>query len=272
MSLRLNVDYIKAHKNKKEPLVCLTAYTMPMAHILDDHCDLLLVGDSLGMVVYGMENTLGVTLDMIINHTKAVMRGSQKSFIVADMPYGTYENSKSKALENAQTLIEETGCQAVKLEGGKDMAETIYYLTSHNIEVMGHIGLLPQSVEKEGGYKIKGRNTDQEHQLLKDAKAVEEAGAFSFVIESTIEPVSQMITKTVNIPTIGIGAAASCDGQILVTEDLMGILPSKPPKFAKQYGDIKTDISNMVQNYAKEVRSREFPSSEYLYSALKKAS
>lgn len=264
---RINPALLQARKNPDQPIVCLTAYTAPMAAILDPYCDLLLVGDSLGMALYGMDNTLGVTLDMIINHTKAVMRASERACIVADMPYGTYEDNADQALTTAQTLMRETGCQAVKLEGGVEFEETISHLTRNNIPVMGHIGLQPQSVEKEGGYKVKGKTDEQKEKLFEDAKAVERAGAFSVVLEGTIEPVAQEVTKAVSIPVIGIGASVACDGQILVTEDMIGLLQSRPPKFAKQYGDLKTVIGEMVQTYHREVQAREFPTADYTYHA-----
>ncbi|MAE51886.1 MAG: 3-methyl-2-oxobutanoate hydroxymethyltransferase [Micavibrio sp.] len=273
---RISVDNIRSHKNKDEPLVCLTAYTAPMASILDQHCDLLLVGDSMGMALYGMDNTLDVTLDMIIAHTKAVMRGSQNAFVLADMPYGTYEDDPQIALQNAQRLINETNCSAVKLEGDQSLAPTVELLTRHNIPVIAHIGLRPQMVIEEGGYKIKGKTEEQARALLEDAKTLEKAGAFCILIEGTIEPVSAMISASLNVPTIGIGASANCDGQILVIDDMLGMLSGTPPKFAKQYGHIQNDIDKMVAQYSKEVRTRIFPSEDYLYTVknnpLRKAS
>ncbi len=263
---KINIEDIKRYKNTNTPLVCLTAYTTPMAEILDKHCDILLVGDSLGMVMYGMENTLGVTLDMMINHGKSVMRSSPSSCVIVDMPYGSYEQSAEFAYKNASRIIDETGCDAVKLEGGQDMADTIAYITKRDIPVMAHIGLQPQSVIKDGGYKVKGRNTQEVTTLINDAKAVESAGAFSVVIEGTIENVSRKITGSVNIPTIGIGASAACDGQILVTDDMIGILSGHTPKFAKKYANIAQEIDKAVETYAKEVRSRSFPNEDYTYN------
>lgn len=245
--------------------MCLTAYTTPMAQILDKHCDILLVGDSLGMVMYGMESTLGVTLDMMINHGKAVMRAKPNACIVVDMPYGTYEQIPELAYKNAKRIMDETGCNAVKLEGGQDMAATIEYITKRNIPVMAHIGLQPQSVVKDGGYKIKGRTSQEIYTLINDAKSVERAGAFSVVIEGTIESTSQKITNAIDIPTIGIGASKYCDGQILVTDDMIGLLSGHTPKFAKKYINIAAEIDKAVQNYAEEVRTRKFPDENYTY-------
>ena len=254
-------------KNRKggEPIVCLTAYTAPMAKILDPHCDIVLVGDSLGMAMYGMENTLSVTLDMMINHGQAVMCGVTRSCVVVDMPFGTYEQNPEIAYENAKRVITATGCDAVKLEGGQDMADTIQYLTERNIPVMGHIGLLPQSVLKDGGYKVKGKTNEEVSGLIEDAKAIEAAGAFSFVIEGTIEETAANITKSVDIPTIGIGASAACDGQVLVTEDMLGLITDHTPKFVKQYAQLAEVIGKAAQDYAAEVKSRDFPSEEYTY-------
>ncbi len=262
---KISISNIKAHKNTSAPLVCLTAYTTPMAQILDKHCDILLVGDSLGMVMYGMENTLGVSLDMMINHGKAVMRGSNNSCIVVDMPYGTYEENHELAYENAKRIMAETGCDAVKLEGGQDMEATITYITERGIPVMAHIGLQPQSVIKDGGYKVKGRGEQEISTLINDAIAVERAGAFAVVIEGTIESTSQKIINSINIPTIGIGASNHCDGQILVTDDMLGMLGGHTPKFAKKYANIARDIDQAVQQYANEVKTRKFPDENYTY-------
>lgn len=263
---RISVADIKSHKNKLEPLVCLTAYTTPMAEILDPHCDLLLVGDSMGTALYGMENTLGVTLDMMIAHTKAVMRGTTRAFILADMTYGTYENDPATALENAKRLMGETGCSAVKLEGDHSLAPTVEHLVSNDIPVMAHIGLRPQMVVEEGGYKIKGKTDEQANVLLDDARRFEEAGAFCILIEGTIEPVSAMISREIALPTIGIGASSACDGQILVIDDMLGMLSSRPAKFVKQYGDLKSNIDQMAAAYAADVRARKFPAAEHVYT------
>ncbi len=256
---------ISGHKNRPQPLVCLTAYTAPVAAILDPHCDVLLVGDSMGMVVYGMENTLGVTLDMMIAHTKAVMRGSKTAFVMADLPEGTYEEGPTQALESAKRLIGESGCGAIKIEGTGAISSTVELLVKNNIPVVGHIGLLPQQVVVEGGYKIKGRTPEQAEQLMRDAKIMETAGAFCVLIEGTMEPVSRAITQALKVPVIGIGASDACDGQILVTEDVMGLLDMKPPKFAKTYGDIKGQMSAIAASYAADVRARKFPAGENMY-------
>lgn len=263
---KITPDDLRARKGSADPIVCLTAYTAPMAARLDPYCDLLLVGDSLGNVLYGMENTLGVTLDMMINHGKAVTRRAAKTCVVVDMPYGTYENSARQAYESAKRIMDETGCDAVKLEGGEDMAETITYLTSRDIPVMGHIGLQPQSVEKEGGYRIKGRTDESEKQLMADAKAVEEAGAFSMVLEGTLEDVSERVVAATKIPVIGIGASASCDGQILVTDDMIGLLDGHVPKFVKFYAQIGDIIEAAVESYADDVKARRFPGAEHVYA------
>ncbi len=263
---RTPLSAITKFKSAEEPLVCLTAYSAPMATILDAHCNLLLVGDSVGTALYGMDNTLGVTLDMIINHTKAVMRGSKKAFILADMPYGTYEESPEQALENARRLMDETGCGALKLEGDGTMAPTVELLVKNDIPVIAHIGLRPQMVVQEGGYKIKGKTDEQAKALLDDALALEKAGAFAILIEGTIESVSAQITQALKVPTIGIGASPSCDGQILVIDDLIGMLDMRPAKFVKQYGNLKEDIAAMAGQYAADVRARKFPAAEHTYT------
>lgn len=270
--MRITIEDIKARKGSAEPFVCLTAYTARVAEILDTHCDLLLVGDSMGMVLYGMNGTQGVTLDMIINHGRAVVGGSQKTCVIVDMPYGTYEDSPEQALKNAQRVMDETGCQGVKLEGGAGMAPTIKTLVDAGIPVLGHIGLLPQSVDEENGFKVQGKTDDGKEQLMADARAVEDAGASAFVIEATIESVAEDITNTVGIPTIGIGASAACDAQILVTEDMVGITGQRVPKFVKQYANVGAEIDRAAAEYAKDVRNRSFPESDNLYGAAKKAS
>ncbi len=271
---RKTIEQIRAHKRQAEPLVCLTAYTMRVAQILDAHCDLLLVGDSMGMVLYGMENTQGVSLDMIIRHGQAVMRGSEKACVIIDMPYGTYEDSAEQALENAQRVMDETGASGVKLEGGADFAPTIKALVDAGIPVIGHIGLLPQSAQDSGGFKVQGRTPESYEQLLRDARAVEEAGAAAVVIEATIEQAAEAATQAVSIPTIGIGASVACDGQILVTEDMLGITdrngPLGVPKFVKQYADLSAQMDKAAAAYAQDVRVRAFPSADYVYK--KKAS
>jgi 3-methyl-2-oxobutanoate hydroxymethyltransferase len=264
---RITIPDIKAFKNGPQPLVCLTAYTAPMARILDQHVDLMLVGDSIGMVLYGMENTLGVTIEMMIAHGQAVMREAKRACVIVDMPFGSYEESPEQAYRSAARIMKETGCDGVKLEGGTDMETTIRHLTSRNIPVMGHIGLQPQSVVKDGGYKIKGRTQSQIKQLMDDAKAVERAGAFAVVIEGTIEDVAAKLTRSVGIPTIGIGASSACDGQILVTEDMIGLSTAHRPKFVKAYKDLGQEVAQAVSAYTSDVRARKFPAAEHTYTA-----
>ncbi|MAZ76674.1 MAG: 3-methyl-2-oxobutanoate hydroxymethyltransferase [Micavibrio sp.] len=262
--MRKTVQNIKSAKNKT-PLVCLTAYTAPMANIADQHCDLILVGDSLSMVLYGENSTQNANIEMMVRHGRAVIKSSKNAVIVVDMPFGSYENSPEEALKNAQTIINETGACAVKLEGGENIKDTIKLLTNSDIPVMGHIGLLPQSVNSPDGFKVQGREQDQAEQLMKDAKAVEQAGAFSFVIEAVPEPLAAVITASVSIPAIGIGASAACDGQILVTEDMLGLSVGRKPKFVKAYADLNKNIDNALSQYAKDVQERSFPAEENTY-------
>lgn len=264
--IRIGADLIRRRKGGT-PLVCLTAYTYPVARLLDPHVDLLLVGDSVAMVLHGHETTLGASLEMMIAHGKAVMRGAARACVVVDMPAGTYEDSATQAVASARRIMGETGCQAVKLEGGVDMARQIAAIVEAGIPVMGHIGLLPQSVEKDGGYKIKGRTDENVAALLADALAVEEAGAFSVVIEGTIEAVAAEITRRIAIPTIGIGASGDCDGQILVIDDMVGLTVDRVPKFVKEYADLRSVIAHAAERYASEVRSRTFPGPGHVFSA-----
>lgn len=252
-----------------EPIVCLTAYTYPIARLLDPHVDLLLVGDSVAMVLHGHQTTLGATMDMMIAHGQAVMRGSGRACVVVDMPAGSYEDTVENAVTSAQRIMHETGCDAVKLEGGVAIAAQIAAIVAAGIPVMGHIGLLPQSVEKEGGYKIKGRSEANAEALYADARAVEAAGAFSVVIEGTVEPVAAEITRRITIPTIGIGASAACDGQILVIDDAIGLTVDRVPKFVKEYASLRDVVSKAAASYAQDVRSRAFPAPEHLFSLSK---
>jgi 3-methyl-2-oxobutanoate hydroxymethyltransferase len=265
---RVTVPEIRAHKNQK-PVVCLTCYHAHTARLLDDHVDLMLVGDSLGMVMHGMENTLGVTLDMMIAHGKAVMRGSKHALVVVDMPFGSYEESPQVAFRNAARVIQETGCTAVKMEGGARIAETIHYLTQRGIPVMAHIGLTPQSVQVKGGFRTVGRSPGEWPALEADAKAVADAGAFAVVLEGMAEPLAARITGQIAIPTIGIGASPACDGQILVMEDMLGLNPH-PPKFVREYAHLGPAIEAAVKAYAADVRERHFPGVENVYP-MKKA-
>jgi 3-methyl-2-oxobutanoate hydroxymethyltransferase len=257
-------EAIRARKGG-EPIVCLTAYTYPIARLLEPHVDLLLVGDSVAMVLHGHENTLGATMDMMILHGKAVMRGVRNACVVIDMPAGSYEESPEQALASARRIFEETHCHAVKLEGGADMADRIAAIVEAGIPLMGHIGLQPQSVEKEGGYKIKGRTDESIARLLDDARAVEQAGAFSLVIEGTLEPVAAQITRELAIPTIGIGASAACDGQILVIDDAVGLTVDRVPKFVKEYADLRNEVAKAAMSYAAEVRARAFPTADHVF-------
>jgi 3-methyl-2-oxobutanoate hydroxymethyltransferase len=263
-SKRVTVPEIRAHKNAK-PVVCLTCYHAHTAKLLDEHVDLMLVGDSLGMVMHGLETTIGVTLDMMILHGKAVMRGSRHALIVVDMPFGSYEESPQVAFRNASRVIQETGCSAIKLEGGARMAETIHYLTQRGIPVMGHIGLTPQMIQIFGGFKTQGRTEAEWPAIEADARAVAEAGAFAVVLEGMAEPLAAKITREIAIPTISIGASAECDGQILVMEDMLGLNPS-PPKFVRQYAQMGPGIEAAVKAYAADVRARAFPGKENVYT------
>lgn len=246
------------------PIVCLTAYTTPIAQLVDRHCDLVLVGDSVGMVMHGLPDTLGVTLDMMILHGKAVRRGLKSALMVVDLPFGTYEESPEQAFRNAATLMRETGAGAVKLEGGAHMAPTIRFLTQRAIPVVAHIGLTPQSVHTFGGYKVQGRGAEAQA-VLRDAQAVAEAGAFAVVIEKVPDILARRITADIDIPTIGIGASAACDGQILVVDDMLGMFADFKPKFVKRYADLGTQAEKAIAAYAEEVRARRFPANEHLF-------
>ncbi|WP_370275098.1 3-methyl-2-oxobutanoate hydroxymethyltransferase [Pararhodobacter marinus] len=260
---RITVPQIRTRKGG-EPIVSLTSYHSHTAAIVDKYADFILVGDSLGMVMHGMESTVGVTLDMMITHGKAVVRGTKRALIVVDMPFGTYEESPQTAFRNAARIMTETMCQAVTLEGGARMAETIRYLVDRGIPVMAHIGLTPQSTNVMGGFKTQGRDEATWAHHIDDAKAVTEAGAFAVVVEGVVEPLAREITAQIEIPTIGIGASADCDGQILVLEDMLGLNP-RPPKFVKVYGELGGMIERAVSAYADEVKSRAFPSDDQTY-------
>ena len=261
---RITVPDIRARKGGV-PVVCLTAYTTPMARLLDDHVDLLLVGDSLGMVIYGFDSTLAVTLDMMIAHGAAVVRGTENACVIVDMPFGSYQESPQLAFRNAARVMAETGCGGVKVEGGAEMAETIEFLVARGVPVFGHVGLMPQSVHTAGGYRARGRKDQDAATILADAKAVAEAGAFALVIESTLEPLARRITKAVQVPTIGIGASAACDGQILVTDDLLGLFPDFTPKFVKRYAELGRAVEKAAKTYADEVHRRRFPGPDQVF-------
>jgi 3-methyl-2-oxobutanoate hydroxymethyltransferase len=261
---KMTVPAFRARKTGA-PLVCLTAYTAHVAHLVDEQADMILVGDSLGMVIHGMPNTLGVTMEHMIMHGQAVMRGAQKALVVVDMPFGSFEESPEVAFRNASRIIKETGCTAVKLEGGREMAATISYLSTRGIPVMAHIGLMPQQMNTAGGFKAV-RGQDQFDAVIEDAKAVEAAGAFSVVVEGVAEHLANKVTKAIEIPTIGIGASAECDGQILVFEDMVGLFP-RVPTFVKRYGNMEEMMRDAIRRYANEVRDRSFPADEHTYKA-----
>ena len=254
---------IRARKGG-EPVVMLTSYHAHTAALVDRHCDVILVGDSLGNVMHGFETTVPVTLDMMILQGSAVARGSRQALVVVDMPFGSYEASREQAFHSAARILKETHCGAVKLEGGVRMAETIAFLVARGIPVMGHVGLTPQSINTLGSFRTQGREEGGWERIEKDAQAVSDAGAFSVVIEAVAEPLARRITETVAIPTIGIGASAACDGQVLVLEDMLGLSP-RAPKFVRRYGDLAGAIETAVEAYARDVRSRAFPGPEHVY-------
>ena len=265
---RMTVPQIVERKGG-EPIVCLTAYDAPTAAILDDHCDLILVGDSVGMVVHGFNTTVGVTLDMMILHGQAVMRGSRKALVVVDLPFGSYEDSPIQAFKSASRVMMETGCQAVKIESGSYAAETISYLTERGIPVMSHVGLRPQSMNVLGGFKARGRTKQVADEIVANAIAADKAGSFAVVVEGTSVEIADKVTRAVDIPTIGIGASANCDGQILVTPDMMGQF-DRVPKFVKKFGDMKGLIETSAADYAASVKDRSFPGDENTYKFTKK--
>jgi 3-methyl-2-oxobutanoate hydroxymethyltransferase len=260
---RLTAPDIYARKGG-EPIVCLTSYHAHTARIVDKHCDVILVGDSLGMVMHGFETTVPVTLDMMILQGHAVMRGSKRALVVVDMPFGTYEASKEQAFMNAARVLKETGCGAVKVEGGVRMAETIAFMIERGVPVMAHVGLTPQSINTIGSFRAQGREEADWARIEQDALAVAKAGAFSVVIEAVAEPLARKLTAAVSIPTIGIGASVACDGQILVMEDMLGLSP-RVPKFVKRYTQLGPSIDKAIADYAAEVRARTFPGPEHTY-------
>ena len=252
---------IRARKGTA-PLVVLTAYSTPVARLVDAHCDVVLVGDSVGMVVHGLPSTLGVTMEMMILHGRAVVRGAQKAMPVIDMPFGSYEEGPSQAFRNAARLMAETGAPAVKLEGGQHMAETIAFLTARGVPVMAHVGLTPQSVNTLGGYKVVGRDGEAD-KVMADARAVQDAGAFAVVLEKVPQGLAGRITATLDIPTIGIGAGVECDGQVLVVDDMLGLFTEFRPKFVKRYAELGQAADQAIATYAAEVRARAFPAPEH---------
>jgi 3-methyl-2-oxobutanoate hydroxymethyltransferase len=267
---RATVPEIHARKGK-EKIVCLTAYTTPVAALLDRHCDLLLVGDSVGMVLHGLPSPVGVTLDMMILHGQAVMRGSERALVVVDLPFGSYERSPDQAFRTASKVLRRTGCQAVKVEAAAGVAESIAFLVSRGIPVMGHVGLRPQAINVDGGFKAKGRTADERERILAEARAVDEAGAFAIVVEGVAADLADEITAAVNAPTIGIGASAGCDGQILVTDDMLGMF-EWTPKFVRRYADMRTSIDQAVSQYVQDVRAGVFPGDSETYKLGPKSS
>jgi 3-methyl-2-oxobutanoate hydroxymethyltransferase len=264
---RVTAPAILARKGG-EPIVSLTAYTMRMAQLLDPWCDFLLVGDSLGQVIYGLPSTIPVSLEMMCAHGAAVVRGSWHALVAVDMPFGSYEESPEQAFRSAARILKETGAAAVKLEGGEAMAETISFLVKRGIPVIGHVGLTPQAVNALGGYRARGRDDAEADKVIADARAVAEAGAFCIVIEGVVEEIAAEATKAVACPTIGIGASAACDGQILVTEDMLGLF-ERTPRFVKRFGDLASQIATAAETYAQDVKSRAFPTEEQIYRGKK---
>jgi 3-methyl-2-oxobutanoate hydroxymethyltransferase len=262
---RLAAPDIAARKGKA-PIVCLTAYTAPVAEILDPHCDLLLVGDSVGMVLHGLPNTVGVTLDMMILHAQAVMRGSRQAMVVVDLPFGSYEGGPEQAFDNAARVMKETGAQAVKVESGPTVPDTINYLVRRGIPVLGHVGLRPQAVLVDGAFKAKGRTNAERDRVLAEADETAAAGAFAVVVEGVAESLAAEITERLEVPTIGIGASSSCDGQILVTDDMLGLF-DWTPKFVRRYADLRSIIDEAGRAYAEDVRARRFPAAAETYFA-----
>src|SRR5215218_7894366 len=264
---RMTVPAIRARKQDgraEQPIVMLTAYTMRMAQLLDPHCEVLLVGDSLGQVIYGLPSTIPVTMEMMCAHGAAVVRGSWHALVAVDMPFGSYEGSPEQAFDSAARVMKETGCAAVKLEGGAAMAETIDFLTNRGIPVIGHVGLTPQAVNVLGGYGARGKSEAEAKKILSDAKAVADAGAFCIVVEGVMEEIADQVTEAVAVPIIGIGASPKCDGQVLVTEDMLGLF-ERTPRFVKRYADLASEIGTAAAKYAGEVRDRSFPTDEQTY-------
>lgn len=264
---RTTVPSIRTRKQDgttQQPIVMLTAYTMRMAQLLDPHCDMLLVGDSLGQVIYGLPSTIPVTLEMMCAHGAAVVRGSWHALVAIDMPFGSYEQAPEQAFASASRIMKESGCAAVKIEGGEAMAPTIEFLSNRGIPVVGHVGLTPQAVNVLGGYGVRGREDAEAQKIVADAQAVADAGAFCMVVEGVMEEIATKVAQTVPIPVIGIGASAECDGQVLVTEDMLGLF-ERTPRFVKRYDDLATRIGEAAKAYAGEVRSRSFPTAEQTY-------
>lgn len=265
MKNRLTTPQIRARKGEV-PLVVLTAYSAPVARILDVHCDILLVGDSVGMVLYGMPNPLGVTLDMMIAHGKAVVSASSVACVVVDMPFGSYQASREQAFTNAARILAETGAAAVKIEGGREMADTVSYLADRGVPVMGHVGLQPQRFNEYGGFKTQGKDEAARKKILDDALAIEKAGAFAIVLEAVYAHIGEEVTAKTRIPVIGIGAGNKCDGQVLVTEDMAGLNMGFTPSFVKKYADLGDELSRAAKNYSDDVKSGKFPGNEHIFN------
>ncbi len=269
VTARMTIPQIRARKGG-EKIVALTAYTAPVAAILDEHADLLLVGDSVGMVVHGLPSTVGVTLDMMILHGQAVMRTSTRALVVVDLPFGSYESDPATAYRSAVRVMQETGCQAVKVEACAGAADIISFLTGRGIPVVGHVGLRPQAVNVDGGFKSKGRTAVERQRVLAEAQAADQAGAFAIVVEGVVASLADEITGAVGAPTIGIGASGQCDGQILVTDDMRGLF-ERTPKFVRRYGDMQSVIRQAVVGYAADVCSGRFPAQAELYASKSEA-
>lgn len=264
---RMTAPSIRGRKvdgRTEQPIVMLTAYTMRMAQLLDAHCDMLLVGDSLGQVIYGLPSTIPVTMEMMCAHGAAVVRGSWHALVAVDMPFGSYEASPEQAFESAARILKETGCAAVKLEGGQAMAPTIEFLSHRGIPVIGHVGLTPQAVNILGGYGARGREQREAEKIIADARAVEQAGAFCVVVEGVLESIAEEISRALSVPVIGIGASPDCDGQVLVTDDMLGMF-ERTPRFVKRFDDLASRISEAARTYAEEVRARTFPTPDQTY-------
>ena len=264
---RITVRHLARLHAEGVKIVCLTAYTAPMAAIVDRHADVILVGDSLGMVVYGFDSTVPVTLDMMIAHGRAVTRRASRALVVVDLPFGSYQGGETAAFAAAAAVLKETGCTAVKLEGGVEMAATVHFLTQRGIPVMGHIGLRPQSVNASGGYRMVGRAQAEGEAVLADMRAIAAAGAFAIVLECVDHALAQAIVHECPVPVIGIGASADCAGQILVTDDLLGLLPGPPPRFVRAYAQLHGEIERGVAAYADDVRKKAFPADAETYRA-----
>lgn len=258
-----NIRKIIARKNC-EKIVCLTAYTFPIAKILDEYCDIILVGDSLGMAIYGLPDTVEVSLEMMINHGKAVRKAVKKSLLVVDLPYGTYEKSPEQALSSAKKVIAETSCDAIKIETNRALVSTVKFLKENQIDVMAHVGLLPQHVREIGGYRYQGRDENSAREIFETAKLLEEAGSFAIVIEAVPSQLATEISQSLKIPTIGIGASGECDGQVLVIDDLLGLNQEFKPKFVKNYENLAVRISDAVKNFSHDVKTKKFPTKENL--------